>query len=89
MAYRPDSKFFEIFDVFTLYISNRFGKFQVVPEKFYFLGEIFSQKSSRYASKEPRKTQNQPNLVVFQDRFLEKKENFSGTTWNFPKRVEM
>ena len=41
--------FFYIFDIFTLCISNRLGKFQVVPEKFHFLEELFSQKSSRYA----------------------------------------
>ena len=28
--------FFYIFDIFTLYISNRFGKFQIDPEKFNF-----------------------------------------------------
>ena len=47
------------------YISNRFEKFQVVPEKFHFLEEIFSQKSSRYAYEAG---QIQPNLVVFQDK---------------------
>ena len=59
--------FFYIFDIFTLSISSRLGKFQVVPEKFHFLEELFSQKLSRYASKVPRK---EPNLVVFQDRSL-------------------
>ena len=55
--------------MFLLFKSQTvFGKCQVVPEKFHFLEEIFSQKSPRYASKEPRETQNQPNLVVFQDR---------------------
>ena len=36
-AYRPENIFFEIFEVFTLCISNRFEIFQLVPEKFHFL----------------------------------------------------
>ena len=33
-----------IFEGFTIYISTRFGKFQVVPEKFHFLEEIYLEK---------------------------------------------
>ena len=50
--------FFETFDVFTLYISTRFGKFQVVPEKFNFLEVIFLEKLRDLAP-------FQANLVYF------------------------
>ena len=68
------------FDIFTLFISNRFGIFQIVPEIYQNFENIFCQKSARYASKEPK-------IGGFLRKILFKNTIYLWNYWEFSKAV--
>ena len=81
-AFRPSIFGKRIFEMFTLYIPNRFGKFQVVSEILQFSETMSPQKSSRYASKEPQisyfSKRHSFGKLLYLLNYLE----FSKTVWN-------